>query len=192
VAGAIGATGEAGAIGATGPTGATGSAGAGAIIPYSSGAPVALTTVAGGLAGTVAMVGFGLKSPQVIVLGTIIQTNIPNLAFSVPRDGTITSLSAYFSTTVALNLPQPTTIQAQVWRSAAPATDTFTPNPGAVVTLSPPLSGIQQSELLEGEIFLVLNIPVSQGDCLLLVFSISSTGLAKIVTGFASAGLGIS
>ncbi|WP_236876422.1 CoA transferase, partial [Clostridioides difficile] len=42
--------------GATGPTGPTG---ASAIIPFASGIPLSLTTIAGGLVGTPGFVGFG-------------------------------------------------------------------------------------------------------------------------------------
>ncbi|WP_349629775.1 exosporium glycoprotein BclB-related protein, partial [Lysinibacillus sp. D4A1_S13] len=65
-----------------------------------------------------------------------------NFAFSATRSGTITSIAAYFSTTAALALVGSTvTITAQLYRSTVP-NNTFTPIPGASVTLDPPFTGI--------------------------------------------------
>ncbi len=106
--GPAGATGATGADGVTGATGPAGIAGTGAIIPFASGLPVALTTIAGGLAGLPAFVGFGSNVQGLTVLGSTINiTNaagtLSNFAFQVPRDGIITSFSAFFSTTAALS-----------------------------------------------------------------------------------------
>ncbi len=65
-----------------------------------------------------------------------------NFAFSVPRAGTITSIAAYFSTTLALSLLGTTvTITAQLYSSTTP-NNIFTAIPGASVTLAPPLTGV--------------------------------------------------
>ncbi len=103
-----GIPGAPGADGVTGATGPAGIAGTGAIIPFASGLPVALTTIAGGLAGLPAFVGFGSNVQGLTVLGSTINiTNaagtLSNFAFQVPRDGIITSFSAFFSTTAALS-----------------------------------------------------------------------------------------
>jgi len=81
----------------------------GAVIPFASGLPTALTTVAGELAGLPAFVGFGSSAQGLTLLGTTIDiTNasgtLSNFAFQVPRAGIITSFSAFFSTTLALSL----------------------------------------------------------------------------------------
>ncbi|WP_353626627.1 exosporium glycoprotein BclB-related protein, partial [Bacillus sp. JCM 19041] len=200
--GVTGATGLTGVTGATGLTGATGIAGSSAIIPFSSGIPAILTTIAGGLVGTNSLVGFGSSVAGVSLLGggTIDLTGaagtLLNFAFSVPRDGTITSLSGYFSNAAALSLVGTTvTITAQLFRSAGPAPDNvFAPIPGAVVTLAPPLTGILALGTVSSGNATGLSIPVATGDRLLLVFTATATGISLIntVAGYASAGLAIS
>ncbi|WP_304441266.1 hypothetical protein [Cellulosilyticum sp. I15G10I2] len=97
--GSTGLAGATGPTGFTGPTGDTGPIGAGAIIPFASGLPVAITTIAEGLVGTPAFIGFGSSGESVTVLGASIDLTggpglLTNLAFSVPRDGTIISIAA--------------------------------------------------------------------------------------------------
>ncbi len=189
-----GATGF-GLTGVTGPTGATGS---GAIIPFASGLPVALTTILGGLVGTSSMVGFGSSATGVSIVGGIIDLTgaagtLLNFAFSVPRDGTITSIAAFFSTTVALSLVGSTIeITAQLYSSPTP-NNSFTAVPGAVVTLAPPLTNILAIGEISNGISSGLAIPVTAGTRLLLLFSATATGISLIntVAGYASAGLTI-
>ena len=144
------------------------------------------------------MVGFGSSATVATVLGATIDLTgaagtLLNFAFSVPRAGTITSLAAYFSATAALALGLGTlVITAQVYRSAAPSSNIFSPIPGAVVTLnftSPLAIGSFNSGIVSG-----LNIPVIAGTRLLMVFSANITGLSIAATaaGYASAGLSIS
>lgn len=197
--GATGITGPTGNTGPTGPTGTTGTAGASAIIPFSSGIPLTMTTIAGGLAGTPSLVGFGSSAPSVGILGSTIDlTNaagtLTNFAFSVPRNGIITAISAFFSTTAALSLAGSTvTVTAQLYRSATP-NNIFSPIPGAVVTLSPPLTGTISIGNLSSGITTGLNIPVTAQTRLLMVFSASASGVSLIntVVGYASAGIAIS
>ena len=194
-----GATGVTGATGLAGVTGATGAAGSGAIIPYASGLPAALTTVLGGLLNTSSLVGFGSSSTGVSVTGGIIDLTgaagtLLNFAFSAPRAGTITSLAAYFSTTAGLSLVGSTvTITAQLFRSTTP-NNTFAAVPGAVVTLAPPLTGVLALGTISSGLTTGLSIPVTAGDRLLMVFSASVTAgidVATTVAGYASGGLTI-
>jgi BclB C-terminal domain-containing protein len=170
------------------------SPGSEAIIPYASGAPVVVTTILGGLVGTTSLVGFGSSLPGVSLAGGVINlAGVSNYAFSVPRAGVITSLSAYFSTTVALGLVGSTvTITAQLYRSTTPD-NSFTAVPGASVNLAPGLTGIIGIGTISNGITSGLNIPVNAQDRLLLVFSSTATGLSLLntVTGYASAGLSI-
>ncbi|MEK3749592.1 exosporium glycoprotein BclB-related protein [Paenibacillus sp. FSL E2-8871] len=198
-AGATGATGSAGATGATGTTGATGPTGSGAIIPYASGLPVAMTTVLGGLLNTSSIVGFGSSATNISAAGGTIDLTgaagtLLNFAFSVPRTGTITSLAAYFSTTAALSLLGSTvTITAQLYSSSTP-NNTFTAVPGAVVTLSPPFTGVLSLGTISSGNTTGLSIPVTVGERLLLVFtSTVSAGVdvATTIAGYASAGVTI-
>ena len=196
--GVTGATGATGADGATGATGATGVAGTGAIIPFASGLPISVTTIAGGLAGLPAFVGFGNSAQGLTLLGTSIDiTNasgtLSNFAFQVPRAGIITAFSAFFSTTVALSLIGSTvTVNAQIYQSATP-NNVFTPIAGTLISLTPSLTGaISVGTLLNGALT-GLNIPVTAQTRLMLVFSATASGLTLVntVAGYASAGLAI-
>ncbi|TCC96255.1 exosporium glycoprotein BclB-related protein [Pedobacter hiemivivus] len=177
---------------------ASGGSNGGAIIPFSSGVPVTLTTIAGGLAGTPSFIGFGSSAPSPSVLGSTIDltgaAGTPlNFAFSMPRSGTIKSMSAYFSTTAALALIGSTvTITAQLYSSTSPD-NSFTAVPGASVTLAPSLSGIISIGSISNGITTGLNIPVTAQTRFLLVFSSSAAGISLITTvnGYASAGLSI-
>ena len=80
-----------------------------AIIPYASSVPVSLTTIAGGFTGLGSLIGFGNSLAGVgltagnidLTGGTGINTNF---GFSVPRNGTIKSITGFFSNTAALSL----------------------------------------------------------------------------------------
>ncbi|MGH4138623.1 exosporium glycoprotein BclB-related protein [Clostridium sp.] len=202
IGGATGATGATGTTGVTGPgtgaTGATGVAGAGAIIPYSSGIPMSLTTILGGLAGTPSFLGFGNSAPSLSVLGATIDLTgaagtLLNFAYSMPRDGTITSIDAYFSTTAVLSLVGSTvTITAQLYSSTTPD-NTFSPMAGTLVTLAPALTGIVAIGTTSNGILTGLSIPVTAQTRLLMVFSVTAAGTTTIntVEGYASAGVAI-
>lgn len=177
------------------PIGATG---AGAIVPFASGTPAIVTTVAGGVPGTSTLVGFGSSVSGVSGAGTSINLagsagELLNFAFSVPRAGTITSIDAYFSNTVAASIIGTTvTVTAQLYQSAAPD-NTFTAIPGATVTLSPALTGIVTSGFVSHGVITGLTIPVQAETRLLLVFSATAAGLSLIQTiqGYASGGVNI-
>jgi BclB C-terminal domain-containing protein len=158
-----------------------------------------MTTIAGGLAGTTSLLGFGSSATGISLVGGAIDLTgtllgpIINFAFSVPRDGTITSLAAYFSNTVALTLVGTTvTLTAQLFSSATPD-NTFTPVPGAIVTLAPPLTGIVGLGAISSGITTGLAIPVTAETRLLLVFSATADGVSLVnaVTGYASGGITI-
>lgn len=197
--GPTGPTGTTGATGNTGATGATGANGSTSIIPLASGLPISLTTIVGGLAGIPAFIGFGSSAPGLTILGSSIDLTNPsgtlsNFAFSMPRAGTITSLSAYFSTTAALSLlGSSITIRAQLYVSNTP-NNVFTPIPGAVVNLSPALSGTISIGTISSGITTGLSIPVTAQSRLLMVYSAQASGLSLVntVVGYASAGIEIS
>lgn len=139
------------------------------------------------------MVGFGSSTTGVSILGDVIDTAaITNYAFSVPRDGVITSISAFFSTALAVSLVDSTvTITAQLFQSTTPD-NTFTAVPGAEVILAPPLTGVVRIGTVSSGLTTGLNIPVTAQTRLLLVFFASVTDgvdIATSVTGYASAGL---
>ncbi|EGB91770.1 hypothetical protein HMPREF0240_03422 [Clostridium sp. D5] len=113
--------------------------------------------------------------------------------FRYQESGTITSLSAFFSTTVALSLVGTSVIvRAQIYQSTVP-NNTFSPIAGTLLNLSPSLSGaLSIGTLLTGSVT-GLNINVTPQTRLMLVFSATATGLNLVntVTGYASAGLAI-
>lgn len=188
VTGPTGSTGADGATGVTGPTGADGVAGI----------PLSLTTIAGGLVGTPGFVGFGSSAPGLSIVGGVIDlTNaagtLTNFAFSMPRAGTITSISAYFSTTAALSLVGSTiTITATLYQSTVP-NNSFTAVPGATVTLAPPLTGVLSVGSISSGIVTGLNIVATAQTRFLLVFTATASGLSLVntVAGYASAGIAI-
>ncbi|USK57213.1 bclB domain-containing protein [Cytobacillus solani] len=196
-----GPPGPAGAPGPAGTPGVPGIPGAGAIIPFASGLPVALSTVLGGVASTQGLIGFGSSGTTLSVLGGPIDLTgaggtLLNLAFSVPRAGIITSISAFYSNFLAVNLLTSTvTIRAQLYRSASPLSNVFNPIPGAIVTLAPTLTGaIALGFTSAGNTPAGLAIPVVQGERLLMVFSAEETGgipIAASLEGYASAGVAI-
>ncbi len=157
-----------------------------------------MTTIAGGLAGTPAFVGFGSSAPGLTVLGSTINiTNasgtLSNFAFQVPRDGTITSFCAFFSTTAALSLIGSTVaVRAQIYSSATP-NNVFSAIPGTLINLTPSLTGVISIGTLLNGALTGLNIPVTAQTRLMLVFSATASGLTLLntVAGYASAGLSI-
>lgn len=203
-AGGPGATGATGATGpcCTGPTGPTGpaGAGAGAIIPFASGLPVMLSTATQTCAtsGVGALVAFGNSAQTSSPLGaTIDLTGSPglllNMSFSMPRTGTITSIAAYFSVTTGVCITSGSlTIQAQLWQSTVPD-NTFSPIPGALVTLAPPFTGVVTLGTVAHGLTMGLGIPVGPQTRLLMVFSATSAGIATpvAIAGYASAGVAI-
>ena len=194
VPGPQGLPGPQGEVGPTGEQGIQGPPGSGSIIPFASGNPVVLTTLLNGLSGTVAPIGFGNSESGISPTGgNIDATNIPNMAFSVPRDGTITSLSAFFSNTVGLNiLGTSITVTAQLYSSTAPD-NIFYPVAGATVILAPALTGILALGSISHGITSGLSIPISAGTRLMLVYSTQSSGLTPFstVSGYVSGGVAI-
>ncbi|HWK55906.1 MAG TPA: exosporium glycoprotein BclB-related protein [Parapedobacter sp.] len=194
----VAAKGAQGDPGPTGPQGDPGSGGGGsAIIPFSSGTPVSLTTIMGGLVGKPAAIGFGNSAELPAPMGYIDLTGSPstnlNMAFMVPRDGTITSLSAFFSTTTGLSLVGTTiTIHAELYQSTTPD-NIFTSVPGTTMTLSPPFTGLVSIGDMCNGILTGLSIPVTAGTRLMFVVSATADGLTLINTidGYVSGGLEI-
>jgi len=214
--GATGPTGASGAQGATGgPTGATGAAGIagatgatgipgfanGSLIAYASGTPAVMTTLGTGLVETVALIAQGSNTSGITLIGSDIDLTgtsgggLLNFAFSMPRDGTLTSISGFFSNTVSINLLLTTlTITGQLYQSTAP-NNTFSPILGATITLNPTFSGVL---IPAGRTAFGgadgLNITIPAGTRLLMVYSVTASGgftLANTVTGYISGGINI-
>ncbi|WP_203247125.1 exosporium glycoprotein BclB-related protein [Sporosarcina beigongshangi] len=164
----------------------------GSIIPFASGATaVALTSLAGGLVGTPSLIGFGTAVPGVFLAGNAIDlTGLINEAFSVPRPGLLTAISASFTLTAALTLAESATVSAEIYRAPA-GSNTFTPT-GVRVDLAPTLTPlITVGTTLSGASSNFAPVPVAVGDRLLMVFTLGGSVLAGAVTGTASAGVTI-
>ncbi|WP_339278714.1 exosporium glycoprotein BclB-related protein [Paenibacillus sp. FSL W8-1187] len=195
--GAPGPIGPQGATGPAGPQGPPGTGGAAAILPFASGVPATVTTIAGGLPGTFSLLGFGSSVSGVSSMaGTIDLTGasgtLLNFGFSMPRAGTVTSMSGFFSTTTAMSLVGTNvTIQLQLYKASYG--NVFEQVPGATVTLAPSLTGVIAIGSSSTGVTDGLSIPVEAGSRLLLVASATATGLSLIntVQGYASAGLEI-
>src|SRR5699024_8674375 len=114
-----GEQGEPGPQGEPGEQGEPGIDGMGAILPYASGLPVAITGLAGGLLGTSAAVGMGSSAANLIFANDTVDLTgavgtLLNFATVVPRDGVITDVSALFSVALGATLLSPPTIRVRV------------------------------------------------------------------------------
>ena len=158
-----------------------------------------MTALVGGLPGTGSLVGFGNSYSGIDLAGVSLDLtggpNDPrNMAFSVPMDGTITSLTGFFSSTQAMSLIGSTvTLTGQLYQSTTP-NNTFTPIPGASVTLAPDLTGILALGTTANGVTTGLAIPVSAQTRLLMVYSATANGLAPSisVSGYVSGSVAIS
>ena len=209
-AGATGATGSTGATGATGDTGST------AIIPFASGTPVVLSEVleivGEPLVETCAVIGFGSSAPATTLTGELVggQLNLTgtppgsllDMAWTMPRDGTLEQLSGFYSNIVnvdAINLPPGNTfVTLQIYRSIAPDSNIFDPY-GPILQLTPPYTGVLGAPpglTATGTIDLG-GLPVTNQDRLVLVACVDNEALdpnltlAVALTGYISAGLEI-
>ena len=165
---------------------------AGTIIPYASGRPV---TMRNGAIKAGSLVGFGNAVSEVYLLNGAIDLSggggaLLNFAFSVPRSGTITSIAGYFSNVAAFTTSSPVSITAQVYQATG-ATNSFTPVSGAIATLTPALSGTVSTNTTSSGLISGLNIPVTAGSRLLLVFSLSSSNSTAVINGYVSGGVTI-
>jgi len=168
----------------------------GAIIPFASGGSVPITTVVGGVLNTSAAVGFGSSFAGITLLGSgnLDLTNaggtVVNYSFSVPRSGTITAISGYFSATVSLNLGGTVTISAQLYKATGPTSNQFAPVTASKVNFSPSLSTLNVGTMSSG-LATGLNIPVVAGERYILLFSTSAPGLATVTTGYVGGSINI-
>lgn len=172
----------------------SGGSGSGSIIPLASGRPITITTSESGSPSTYAVMGFGSSATSPCPLTpTIDASELPNFAFSIPRDGTITTLSGFFSLTADLVLPcSSVTVHMTLYQSAHPSSNAFLPMATAALSL-PPLSGVVPAKKTLHASLHNLSIPVKTQSRLLLVISASATGatLCHAVSGYVSAGIAI-
>jgi BclB C-terminal domain-containing protein len=195
--GPIGLPGTPGIQGPAGADGDDGLNGSGAMFA-TGGDGAEATTIAGGLSGTATVLplsGYTVASDTLdgvsIVGGTIDLTNTPGIGQPVPNDLTLTSISASFSNTVAMGLVGTTvTVTAQVF-SASNSSNVYTPVPGALVTLSPALTGVIPIGTISSGLTTGLAIPMTIGTKVIVVVSATAAGVTLIntVTGGVSVGI---
>jgi BclB C-terminal domain-containing protein len=181
-----GSPGSQGNEGPVGPQGNPGPEGGGTIVyAASSGDPVALTTIAGGLTGQVAVLPLdgdqaGTGSLQGSVLDQTGGSGEVVPAQTFPTDETIQSITLFSSTTLALSLVGTTvTVTAQLYTSTTPD-NTFTPVPGAIVTAAPPLTGVVAIGTISNGITTGLAIPVTAGTRGVIVVSATAAGIGLV------------
>jgi BclB C-terminal domain-containing protein len=196
--GPTGNTGDTGPTGNTGDTGPTGLAGAGAIIPFASGLPAVGSSLLAVIS-TGTVVGFGNSSQNAVVVGSDIDLTgslgtLLNMAFVVPRAGTITGLSATYSNVAILSIGATVVVlTVQIYKNAAGSgTNIFSPL--ATVSVAIDITGTLTilGGLAAGNSG-VISVPVAIGDRLILFSSIATNNpdLLITATGYISAGLSI-
>ena len=194
--GPTGLNGVDGLNGPTGPTGPSGS-GAGTIIPFASGTSVILTSTGSAISGTdspsaAGFVGFGgSTSDNIGNLG--VGSVFTNYAFTVPRDATITDISASFIVgTTGPSVPSGlSTVSATIY-TASSGTNIFTPT-SVTVALSPNISsGTLVGATISGSAS-GFSLAVTTGTRILLVFSVITAATppfeGAVIYGSAGAGI---
>ena len=170
----------------------------GAIIPYASGTtPVAITTVTTALPSTgfVSAIGFGeTQNGITIAAGGELILSTGNMAFVMPRNGTITAIRAFFTNIVPVTLGTSVVrISAQLY-FAEQNSNVFRPLNNTRVDLAPTLTNnVAINSTFTGS-ERNLKVRVERGTRLLLVFFASITegpAVAVTITGTASAGVNI-
>ncbi len=177
----------------------------GAIIPLASGTSIRVSTNPFGNTFFSATIGFGANG-----IGGIIDNEFliipsalsPNVYFPVPRNGTITAISAFYSYSgpsnevIPIDFDVTVTVHAQIF-AAPPGTDTFQVIPDAMVTFDTGITRNTPVATTMHGITTELNIPIVEETRLLMVFFATSTRtnplalLEADIEGFGSAGINI-
>ncbi len=163
----------------------------GSIIPFSSGTQTVVENILGN--NLASIIGFGSAVDFVpIANNTINLTAVLSEAFSVPRDGNITAISASYTTLEGLVESGFVTIRAQIFLAPA-GSNTFTGTSASVDLVPSITEPVPLGLLVFGSATFPL-VPVAAGDRLLMVFYISSLQAetaVDLVIGTASAGINI-
>ena len=156
--GAAGATGLDGATGPTGPTGPAGASGSGAFT--SSGGPTSVTTTVGGASNVTKALPLNGQIDFQANAGNA--ADLLSVAQIIPKDVTISGISAYGQTTSALALVGTTiTVTATLWTGSTP--DSGSAVAGVNCLLTPALTGIVAQNTLMECATTGLSVPVSAG-----------------------------
>lgn len=209
IQGIIGPTGDTGSIGFTGPTGPISPAGA--LLAFNSGfdaIPLSATTENEGIGQVGAIYAFGATDPAVVLKnGNIDFTGeigglLPNLSYSVARDGFIENVSFAFQSSTATLIPLldggEMFVRAQVYIEKESNPGIFIPFAKTLVEVPVPITIVQGvktitlniGDVLRGSVRDV-HEAVSLGDRLVLFSNIRIEGilLTGSTTGYYSAGV---
>lgn len=163
----------------------------GSIIPFSSGIQSVVENILGN--NLASLIGFGSAVSLVpIANNTINLTGVLSEAFTVPRDGNITAISASYNALAVQVESGAVTIRAQIFHAPV-GSNTFT-GTSASVDLVPSITEPVPVGLLVFGSATIPPIPVTAGERLLMVFYISSAPgetAVDIIIGNASAGINI-
>lgn len=163
----------------------------GSIIPFSSGRQTVVENILGNRLGS--LIGFGSSEDLVpLANNTINLTGFLSEAFTVPRDGKITAISASYNALAGQVESGSVTIRAQIFHAPV-GNNTFT-GTSASVDLVPSITEPIPVGLLVFASATIQPVPVTAGDRLLMVFYISSVPgetAVDIILGNASAGINI-
>lgn len=163
----------------------------GSIIPFSSGRQTIVENILGNRLGS--LIGFGSSVDLVpIANNTINLTGFFSEAFTVPRDGKITAISASYNALGGQVESGAVAIRAQIFHAPV-GNNTFT-GTSASVDLVPSITEPIPVGLLVFASATIQPVPVTAGDRLLMVFYISSVPgetAVDIILGNASAGINI-
>ncbi len=118
---------------------------------------------------------------------------VVNFAFSMPRNGFITSVTGFFSSAETTAIPSTTiTVHARIYASAIP-NNVFTAIAGTEIALAPALGpNITVGDVASGAIN-GLMIPITAQTRIMMVFFATAEGetLANTTIGYVSGGIGI-
>ncbi|MGE8035253.1 exosporium glycoprotein BclB-related protein [Lysinibacillus sp. NPDC093692] len=163
----------------------------GSIIPFSSGRQTVVENILGNRLAS--LIGFGSAVDLVpLANNTINLTGLLSEAFTVPRDGNITAISASYNALAGQVESGSVTIRAQIFLAPV-GSNTFT-GTSASVDLVPSITEPIPVGLLVFASATISPVPVTAGDRLLMVFYISSVPgetAVDIILGNASAGINI-
>lgn len=195
--GPAGPAGPTGPLGPQGPQGPQGDPGAAAIIPFASGTPVLIDTTLSYPNNTHALIGFGSHATAQPSLGILDLSGADglqlNTAFTMPRDGTITSMTGLVSLIPPfepLVVGQQLIFTAQLYASSGPDNE-FRQVSDSVFDLTPLTDPLAHGQIATGE--RTMNIPVTAGTRLLMVYTARlSPGNEYTIRAYVSGGLSIS
>jgi BclB C-terminal domain-containing protein len=177
----------------------------GAIIPFASGTAFNVSTNQLGNTFFSATIGFGANGTGFISEDTFVinpSALSSNVAFPVPRNGTITDFSAFYSyfgpsnENSEIDFDVTVTVHAQMF-AALPGTDTFQALPDTLITFDTGITRNTPVGTTMHGIITDLSIPIVEETRLLTVFFSTSTSTNQLssletdIRGFGSAGINI-